>query len=163
MLPPNEKKALRQQITRFCLVAEKYEARWHYTQARPYTGLGVPPAYTHHNDCSSYVCLTFFWAAHMAQVPAEDPSGYHYSGGGNTDTIFNFLRAHRAPVDRYRVGDIALYLERSYEYHHAIVCRRAGTGDTSEWSSFGQEAGPQPASLHYRSDLTNVYRHPALI
>lgn len=163
MLSPTDKKALRAQIVRFCLVAEKYEARWHYSQARPFTGLGTPPAYTHHNDCSSYVCLAFFWSAHMAEVPAADPLGADYSATGNTDSAYAFLRAHPAPHDRYRVGDIALYLERSYEHHHATICRGAGTTETSKWSSFGEESGPEFAALDYRNDLTGVYRHPALL
>ena len=163
MLTPTQKKNLRFEISRFCLVAEKYEARWHYSQARPYTGLGVAPAYTHYNDCSSYTALAYFWAAHMAEVPVADPLGAHFSGTGNTDTEYQFLKAHHAPVDRYRVGDIALYLKRGYEHHHATICRTAGTGATAWFSSFGGEGEPGGRRLHYRNDLTGVYRHPALL
>lgn len=163
MLSPTAKKELRQQIARFCLVAQKYEERWHYTQARPYTGLGTAPAYTHHNDCSSYVALSYFWASHMAGVSAADPLGEHYSGSGNTSTAHEFLDAHVAPVDKYRIGDVAMYLKRDFRHHHMSVCVVAGTGATAVFSSFGQEAGPEPTKLHYRNDLTAVFRHPALL
>ncbi len=48
---------------------------------------------------------------------------------------------------------------------HMTVCRKAGTGQSAIWSSFGQEAGPearQPVSYH-PSPLLGVFRHPALL
>lgn len=39
-LAPNAKKAFRQEVTAYCKLAEQYEQRWHYSQRRPYTGLG---------------------------------------------------------------------------------------------------------------------------
>lgn len=163
MLTPTQKKKARWQISRFCLVAEKYRDLWHYSQARPFTGFGVPASYTHHNDCSGYVSLVFYSAQHEAQVGIADPLGAHYSGTGNTDTCYAFLKAHHAPPDKYRVGDIALYLERVYEHHHVVVCRTGGTAETAVWSSMGGEADPTGVKLHYRHDLTGVYRHPALL
>src|SRR5262245_43747221 len=163
-LEPNQKKEFRQQIMRLALVAEKYSPKWHYTQARPYTGLGVPMAYTHHNDCSSYAGLLFYSANHAAGVAVSDPLGWHFSGIGNTQTCYQYLKAHQAPADKYRVGDIALY-GSTWRTVHLTICRKAGTGDTAVWTSFGREAGPEARiGVHYHpSPLVGVYRHPALL
>jgi hypothetical protein len=57
---------------------------------------------------------------------------------------------------------MAFYGSRS-NTHHMTVCRKAGTGASAIFSSFGQQAGPLPTALHYRNDLVGVYRHPALL
>ena len=160
-LPPNAKKAFRKEITDFCLQAEAHEDRWHYSQRRPYTGLGVAPQSYHVDDCSSYVALVFWWAGHHTGHPVADPLNYHYSGYGNTQSAVAYLEAHHAPKDKFRVGDIAIYGTRA-RTKHMTVCRKAGTGATSVWSSFGREAGPNQTKLHYRSDLVGVYRHVSL-
>ncbi len=163
-LTPNQKKELRAQLVRFALVAEKYEKQWHYTQARPYTGLGTPFSTTHHNDCSSYVALLFYSAGRAAGFGVSDPLNEHYSGYGNTQTAYTYLKAHRAPKDKYRVGDLAIY-GPAVDTVHITMCRKAGTAQSAVWSSFGQEAGPearQPLSYH-PSPLLGVYRHPALL
>lgn len=162
-LTPNAKRQFRSQLVRFCLVAQKYEARWHYTQQRPYTGLGAPASDTHYNDCSSYVAIAFYKAGRNSGHSIADPLGEFYTGWGNTDTAYTFLKAHAAPAGKYRIADVALYLERSSEHHHVTVCIVAGDAETAVFSSFGQESGPEKHELHYRSDLTGVYRHPALL
>ncbi len=164
MLTPNQKKEFRAQLVRFALVAEKYEKNWHYTQARPYTGLGDPFSSTHHNDCSSYVALLFYSAGRAAGFGVHDPLDEHYSGYGNTQTAYEFLKDHKAPPDKFRIGDLAIY-GPSYDTVHITMCRKAGTAASAVWSSFGQEAGPedrQPLSYH-PSPLLGVYRHPALL
>lgn len=161
-LTPTQKKALRSQIVRFTLVAEKYEALWHYTQARPYTGIGTPFSYTHHNDCSSYVALVYYSASRAAGFGVHDPLDESYSGWGYTGTAYNYLKAHKAPLDNYRVGDIAIYGTPS-DTVHMTVCRKPGTRATSVWSSFGEESGPEPLKLHYRSGVLGPFRHPALL
>lgn len=162
-LTPTLKKALRFELKRFALVAQKYEARWSYTQYRPFSGLGVPPSDWHHNDCSSYVSLAYYFGQRMIQKGVADPLGEHYSGYGNTETAHAYLMAHHAPKDKYLVGDVGLYLEGPQQHHHAIFCITAGTAATSLWTSHGREAGPEPVKLGYRKDLTGVYRHPALL
>jgi hypothetical protein len=162
VLSPTDKKNFRFEITRFCLVAEKYEARWSYTQQRPFTGLGAPPSGWHHDDCSSYCSLAFYWAGHMSGHGIADPLDEHYSGWGNTGTALAYLDAHKAPLDKYRIGDMAIYGTAS-NTKHMVVCRKAGDRDSSIWSSFGEESGPEPHSLHYRSDFVGAYRHPALL
>jgi hypothetical protein len=163
-LTPNAKKEFRAQLVRYCVVAEKYEAKWHYTQQRPYTGLGAPASDTHFNDCSSYVAIAFYKAGRNSGHPIADPLGMHYSGWGFTGSAFDFLKAHAAPLDKYRIGDIAIYGTPSNTVH-MTVCRIAGTGATATFSSFGQEAGPEPRkNVHYHpSPLLGVYRHPALL
>ena len=162
-LSPTAKKEFRTQLKRFCLVAQKYDHLWHYTQQRPYTGLGAPASDTHYNDCSSYVALCFYKAGRNSGHPISDPLGYHYTGWGNTTSAHSYLQGHHAPEDKYRVGDVAMYLERSFGHHHMSVCVIAGTSGTARFSSFGSEAGPEPTTLYYRSDLTAVYRHYALL
>lgn len=157
-LSPNEKKKFRDQLRRFCLVAQKYDHLWHYTQQRPYTGLGSPASDTHYNDCSSYVAISFYKAGRNSGARVDDPLGYHYTGWGNTGSCYTAMKKYPAPKDKYRVGDVALYLDPGGFGDHMTVCIEDGTGTDSVWSSFGSEAGPDERYLHYRSDLTGVYR-----
>lgn len=162
MLTPTQKRQFREEIADYCALAESYEQRWHYSMTRPYSGLGVAPQTFHTGDCSSYCALIFYWAAKHTAAKVSDPLDYNYSGYGNTQSAIDYLDAHKAPLDKYRIGDMAIYGTRS-NTKHMTVCRKAGTGATSVWSSFGQEAGPLATKLHYRSDLVGAYRHPALL
>jgi hypothetical protein len=162
VLTPTQKKRFREEIVSFTKLAEQYEERWSYTQDRPYSGLGAAPQTWHHDDCSSYCALVFYWAMKHTGVKASDPLDYHYSGYGNTQSAIDYLDAHNAPKDKYRVGDMAIYGSRS-NTKHMTICRKSGTGASAIWSSFGQQAGPEPHPLHYRNDLVGVYRHPALL
>ncbi len=166
VLTPNQKKEFRSEITAYCKMAEAYEHRWHYDQRRPYTGLGVAPQTYHTDDCSAYCALTFFWAARHTEggVKVADPLDYHYSGYGNTQSAYEYLKAHRAPKDKYRIGDMAIYGSTS-DTVHMMVCTKNGTNATARWSSFGQEAGPESRTdIHYHpAPLVGVYRHPALL
>lgn len=157
-LSPTAKKKFREQLRRFCLVAQKYEERWHYSQARPYTGLGAPASDTHYNDCSSYVAIAFYKAGRNSGAKVDDPLGFHYTGWGNTGTCYTEMKRYPAPKGKYRIGDVALYLASGGPPDHMTVCIKAGDAQTSVWSSFGQEAGPDERTLHYRSDLTGVFR-----
>jgi len=161
-LSPDNKKLFRNELAVYCKLAEQYESRWHYTQRRPYSGLGAAPQTYHYNDCSGYVALAFYWAMKHTRVRVGDPLGWKFSGWGNTQSAIDYLDAHRAPADKYRIGDIAIYGTRS-DTKHMTVCRKAGTGASSTWSSFGTESGPDARTLHYRSDLVGAYRHPALL
>jgi hypothetical protein len=157
-LTPTEKKNFRDQLRRFCLVAQKYDNRWHYTQQRPYTGLGSPASDTHYNDCSSYVAIAFYRASRNSGAKVDDPLGYHYAGWGNTGSCYQEMKKYPAPQGKYRIGDVALYLKSGGPGDHMTVCIKAGDDNTSVWSSFGTEAGPDERELHYRNDLTGVYR-----
>jgi hypothetical protein len=87
----------------------------------------------------------------------------HYSGYGNTGSIYDFIHKHHAPQDKYRVGDIALYLQAGSFADHTTVCVIEGTSESAWFMSHGSESGPEKRRLHYRSDLTGVYRHAALL
>ena len=92
-----------------------------------------------------------------------DPLDYHYSGYGNTQSAYEYLKAHNAPKDKYRIGDMAIYGTKA-DTVHMMVCTKAGTATTGRWSSFGQEGGPETRTdIHYHpAPLVGVYRHPAL-
>jgi len=164
MLDPNAKKAFRNELAAFCRTAEQYDYNWHYSQFRPYRGLGAAPQTYHTDDCSSYCALAFWWAGHHTGHPVADPLAWHYSGYGNTQSAYNYLKAHNAPEDKYRVGDMAIY-GTTWNTVHMMVCRKAGTGANAVWSSFGREAGPEGrTNIHYHpSPLVGIYRHPALL
>lgn len=157
-LTPTQKKKFRENLRRFCLVAQNNDDKWHYTQNRPYTGLGAPASDTHYNDCSSYVAIAFFRAGRNAGVRVDDPLGYHYVGWGNTGSCYQEMKKYPAPKDKYRIGDVALYLDQGGFADHMTVCIKEGNAQTSVWSSFGTEAGPDERKLNYRPDLTGVYR-----
>src|SRR5262245_27872695 len=163
-LAPNDKKEFRAELARYCLEAEKFEARWHYSQRRPYTGLGAAPQTWHTDDCSSYVALAYYWAMHHTQVVVSDPLGMKCSGWGYTGSALAYLDAHKAPENKYRIGDVAIYGTSSNTVH-MTVCRVGGTSTTAVWSSHGQEGGPEPRrDVHYHpAPLVGVYRHPALL
>lgn len=153
---PDEKLArIRRAMTDFCLRAEANETVWHYTQQRPYTGLGKHPELSHENDCSSYVILIYYWARQETGLRVPDPSGYAYSGYGNT---WDDLDGHpRVTSGSYQVGDLAHY------DGHVTICRRPGDASSSVWSSFGSERGPEGLTLFYRGDFIKVVRPPLMV
>ena len=164
-LTPTAKLQFREELADYCSTAEAYESRWHYSQHRPYTGLGASPTTWHTDDCSSYVALCFYWAGHHTGHPVSDPLGMHYSGWGFTGSAYTYLHEHEAPKDKYRIGDVCIYGHSPWDTVHMTVCRREGTNAQAVWSSFGREAGPEARKdIHYHpAPLLGVYRHPALL
>lgn len=142
---------VRAALTDFCTRAESHQGVWTYSQRRPYTGLGVAPEQAHVNDCSSYVILAYYWAAQKTGLAVKDPSGYSYSGYGNT---WDNLDGHPKVSGSYLVGDLAHY------DGHVTVCRTPGDSQSSTWSSMGSDAGPDRRSLYYRDDFLFVVRPP---
>ena len=140
-------------LTAFCVKAEQYEAKWSYSQRRPYTGLGLPPEVAHVNDCSSYVILAYHWARTQTGLDIPDPSKMGYSGYGNT---WSDLDGHPRVNAPYLVGDLCHY------DGHVTICRRGGTSSTSAWSSMGSDAGPRTETMFYRDDFLFVVRPPLL-
>lgn len=139
-------------IMDFTARAEAHEELWHYTQARPFHGFGDPPEEVHYGDCSAYVILTYYWAKITSKTNIDDPSGYNYTGYGNT---WDNLDGHpRVTSGNYLVGDLAHY------NGHVTICKLGGNAITSKWSSFGSEEGPNETTLHYRPDLNKVVRPP---
>lgn len=147
--PPSNAERIETAIADFCTRAERNEGQWHYTQRRPFSGLGVVPEREHWNDCSSYAILAYYWASTQTGLRIPDPSGYAYRGWGNTG---DNLDGHPRVSSPFRVGDLAHY------EGHVTICRRAGTATSAVWSSFGQERGPYDVNLHYRHDLLFVVR-----
>lgn len=152
--PGSDERKIRDSMTDFMLRAEQNEERWHYTQQRPFTGLGVEPEKTHENDCSSYVILAYYWTRKETSLKVPDPSGYNYAGYGNT---WDNLDGHpRVTSGNYLVGDLAHY------DGHVTICRKPGDADSSVWSSFGTEFGPDGLKLYYRGDFLKVVRPPLI-
>jgi hypothetical protein len=164
-LSPNNKLAVRNAIADFCSDAEAVEWKWSYTQQRPYSGLGKPAGSYHDNDCSSYVALCFHHASHEIGVFMADPLGMRYSGYGYTGSQIKWLKENGslAPVDKYLIGDMAIWGHSASNTTHTAICRKRGTKETAIWSSHGNEGGPQPVKLGYHPHvLIGVWRHPAL-
>ncbi len=149
--PPPDPVRIRAAMADFCRRAEGHEGVWHYTQNRPFTGLGNAPESAHYGDCSAYCILAYFWAKQETGLLIPDPSGYNFSGYGNT---WDDLDGHPRVSSPYQVGDLAQY------EGHVTICRKPGTASTAIFSSFGREAGPENTNLNYRSDLRFVCRPP---
>jgi hypothetical protein len=163
-LTPTQKKNVRASMADYCVKAEAAQLRWHYTQARPFTGYGIPPADYHANDCSGYVGLVYDWAMHHTGVYLKSPMGAPH-GWGYTGTMIDWLRINGTyvPAGKYLVGDIVFYGHSAGATVHTSVCRKAGTGATAIFSSNGNENAPQPTKITYHPDpIVGVYRHPAL-
>lgn len=160
---PTEKQKLRTALADYCAQCEKNRAGIHYSQARPYHGLGVEPAHGFTADCSSYVTLACFWAGHETGIDFADPNGLNYSGWGFTGTLLHNNLHHPVPPDHdYLIGDLAIY-GPAWATRHVVICRERGTATTSVWSSHGSEAGPLPVRALYRTDLLGVFRPAALL
>ena len=147
---PNAKKKFRTQGERFGLVSIKYNRGWHYSQNRPGVGYHLAPAAECWADCSFGASRLFYSAGVWSTHPIADPLGMHYSGYGNTESIYAFLRGHHAPRGKYRRMDVALYLQGPMQHHHVVVCiarrRRAHLALVVE----GLRVRPREISLLYR-------------
>ncbi len=158
-LTPTQKKHVRESIAVYCKAAVSNEPRIHYSQHRPfhfYDQIGAGYVVL---DCSGFVVNCFWNASHDLRIYIQDPSGQKMSGYGNTWTMEAWLREHGKPVvevNGYLVGDIAMF------DGHTMICSRAGSAKASQWTSHGQESGPEPRQLHYRPGA-RVFRHPALL
>ena len=158
-LTPTLKKKARASIATYCAAAVSNEPRIHYSQTRPFPFVDVIGYGWHTLDCSGFVVNTFWNAGHDLKVYIGDPSGQKFSGYGNTWTMETWLRAHGKrvrEVNGYLVGDVVMY------DGHTAVCSKAGSAQTSEWTSHGSEGGPKVVRLHYRGDVVGCWRHPAL-
>jgi len=145
---------VRAAIAEFCEKAEKNEPCWHYAQNRPVDVDVDPSAASIASDCSGIVIQAYHYAMEKTGLDVPDPAKQRWSGFGSTD---QFEDDHPQVTDGdYRVGDLAHYRG------HVCICRKAGDGSTAVWTSHGQESGPEPRSLHYRSDFRFVVRPPLL-
>lgn len=156
----DQRKAARTLIRRYLEQAEKNNPDIHYSQWRP-TQLR-PPTVEFSTDCSGMVINAFHWADLWLPWLIKDPSGYGYTGIGNTGTILKTNIKRRIPLDRkFFVGDMALYGSWG-NTKHTTICRRNGDKNTSIWTSHGNELAPYAVRLLYRSDFLCVVRAESL-
>jgi cell wall-associated NlpC family hydrolase len=153
---PAQKQAARRSIADYLHAAVRAAAGIHYSQARPLTCLGDPPARGFTTDCSGLCISAYRWASLHSGVRVPDPGGYAYNGYGYTGTLIRNPPAGGL----YRVGDIALYGRSRSSTSHATICMTEGDASSSVWASHGSEPGPYAVRLHYRRDLITVVRPP---
>lgn len=162
-LTPTEKRKARALIRRYCERSIATAVTKHYSQRRPMTHLGESPDAEWTADCSGHVTGAFKWAELFTSFPVEDPNGLNYSGFGYTGTLLSRNFRHRIPEGRtYFIGDMGLYGPAGAT-RHVVTCFKGGNASTSVWASHGNEAGPYPVRLHYRSDFLCVVRGWSLL
>jgi hypothetical protein len=144
---PTQKLTIRRVMATYMAACEKNQALIHYSEHRP-TQIGLNPAIGGTTDCSGYFINICYWAQKQTMLFIPDPSGFHYSGYGNTDYIWANNHMHSAPVGKYLIGDFVIYGRPAWgETVHMMVCKKAGTKLTSLWSSHGEESGPEERHL----------------
>jgi Putative peptidoglycan binding domain len=158
--PPLE--VIRDALSEFLLGIEGFRGRWDYSQARPYSSLGRDPEDGGVGDCSSTVMLAYFWARSETGIHVPDPSGFGYSGFGNSQSIWERHRDSRKATAPFQVGDCALYGPSSSRTSHITVCRKPGDASSAIFTSHGSGSGPLPTRRDYRGDLLGVVRPPLL-
>ena len=150
-------------IRRYLERSEAAQPKIHYSQLRPITSLGDPPASGFTTDCSGLVISAFYWADLWCAFKVKDPGGYGYSGWGFTGSILATNKKRRVPLDhKFFIGDMALFGSSLSYTKHVTICRRGGNTMSSIWTSHGSERGPYPTRLLYRSDLLCVVRAESL-
>lgn len=135
-------------IRQFWIAAINNENAWHYSQNRPVKVDVIPTASSVSSDCSGAIIQAVRYAGKMAKVEINDPAIWDFSGYGNTD-----LHEDNWPVvhSPYWIGDIAHF----HSSRHVIQCIKAGTVDTAQWGSHGQENSPELVG-----SLRSYYRFP---
>jgi len=168
-LTPTQKKQVRDAITVYCLTSEKYRLNRGYSQRRPVIGYGLSAKADQLDDCSGFVDKTFYKASQVTRIRLWSPLGYGFSGYGNTESMQKVL-THHAPLDKYRVGDIALWGPNDWDTEHTAICRKGGTSSTALFTSHGHQSwrfsddAPEPITLdNFPQHLIGVFRHPALL
>jgi hypothetical protein len=112
----------------------------HYYQQRPMQYTAPPPNVDRYLDCSEYVYV----CAKAGGLP--DPSGFGYTGIGNTDTFLQHMRHTWTP----KRGDLALYANPG---HVTIVTGYSDAYGALMCLSNGSDAGPRYLPVHYRSPV----------
>lgn len=168
-LTPTAKKKVRAAMVVYCERAEQYRMNRGYSQRRPGLGYGLSAKAIQIDDCSLFVSKVYYKAGQIVEVHLTDPLYYHYSGYGNTESMQTYL-THRAPLDKYLIGDIALWGRNDWDTTHTAVCRKAGTRRTAIFTSHGHQSwrfsddAPEPLRIvDFPEHLIGVYRHPALL
>lgn len=166
-----QKAKVRKAISHYCEVAEINRLRRAYSQHRQILGMGLDPEDRQMDDCSGFDAKAFFWAMHETGIWLPDPLNMRWSGWGYTGTQYEYLKGHPAPVDKYLIGDMAIF-GVPWNTVHTSICRKAGTAATAIFTSHGHQNwifnqdAPEPISLTHEKAvqyLVGVYRHPSLI
>jgi hypothetical protein len=158
--PPNIV-IVREALAEFLREMELYNYKWWYSQLRPNNALGDDPDEGGRGDCSTLEpCGTYMVRAETGLF-VPDPTGYGYSGWGNTQSILNNLRERKVTNGQYEVGDCALY-GPAWQTRHMSMCRQRGTAQTAIFTSHGSQSAPYATRLWYRGDVLGVYR-PVLV
>lgn len=132
---PGDKTATkRQKVVAYALWGYNNRFLIHYLQWRPMHFLFALFTLPVSEDCSEFATK----ACKAGDV--TDPTGFHYSGWGNTDSMLAHGR-HIREVD-LQPGDLVLY--------HGHVAIYVGLGRVV---SHGSEGGPYLVPVHYRSDI----------
>lgn len=170
-LTPTQKKKVRDAMVVYCTRAEQYRLNRGYSQRRPVLGYGLPASAVQLDDCSGFVSKVWYKGMQVTGIHLADPlhSGADFSGWGNTETMQAYLK-HEAPLDKYRIGDLALWGPNDWDTSHTAICRKAGTRSTALFTSHGHQSwrfsddAPEPITIkHFHEHLIGVYRHPALL
>ncbi len=152
----------------YCVRAEAARENRGYSQRRPVIGYGLAAEAVQIDDCSGFVSKVCYKAGQVVKVRVVDPLGYHYQGWGNTESMQTYL-TYPAPLDKYMVGDIALWGPNDQDTSHTAICRKAGTRKTAIFTSHGHQSwrfaddAPEPITLvQFPEHLIGVYRLPEL-
>jgi hypothetical protein len=123
---------------RVCEVADwgvRENALIGYGQIRP---MNFNPTLPKTMDCSWYVTFDCYWGG------APDPNGLHYSGNGNTETMYNHLP--RIGLGDQHLGDLIIFggavIQR---LSHVVIAREGGTDPLVD--SHGFSGGPLQLKL----------------
>ncbi len=152
---------VREALVEFLVAMEKYNAIWWYSQLRPNNALGDDPDEGGRGDCSTLEPSTTYWVRSETGIFVPDPTGYGYSGWGNSQSIWMHLQNRKVTNGQYEIGDIAVY-GPSWNTRHVSMCRSRGSSSNAIFTSHGSQAGPYATRLYYRSDLLAVVR-PVLV
>lgn len=105
--------ALRQAVVNWATWAVANKGWFTYQESRPFP-LYEPSASRHiANDCSATVVLCFWLAS------APDPTGNHFNGYGNTDSLV--AHCQQIPLSVVQPGDLVIYYEGGQTVHTAII------------------------------------------
>lgn len=123
-------------------VAWWYYARrpLHYLQQRPAYDWAPPPNVDYYLDCSEYVMVC------SRAGGLSDPSGFGWTGYGNTDSFLQHMRHTWTP----KRGDLALYANPG---HVAIITGVSAQYHALMCLSHGSEGGPHYIPVHYRTPV----------
>jgi hypothetical protein len=135
---PDDPTAARTRMSEVCQWGVNQNASIHYDQRRPMNLNDIVLPIT--EDCSTYATFGAYWA----NLP--DPNGLHYSGSGNTETMYYHLP--KISLAQAHVGDLVIWGGAVIQsLSHVVVLAEHGKADPLVYSH-GFEGGPLKLSLN---------------